>query len=255
VMNGAAPLLGVGEPVPVNRPRMLLPRRLYLHPPTRDAYVARLFELLDLVWIEGRILNEIDRIEYLIVSAAGDISVPLAERREFVRTRRDDFEAAYAGGPPAWAEAPFLARCIDVDGTFSASCSSSYGSLASLSGTGTLQITHQGTPLAHDVEVCGAGPDEGGAGLDTLRFVGLESDGDINVLNTIMNPAFFSPGVVPFGETLPALVVIPTSGPLVPIGLTVDGSVTFSQAGTNAGDPIEATASGQILDWVVVEVP
>jgi hypothetical protein len=71
-----------------------------------------------------------------------------------------------------------------------------------------------------------------------------------------MHPASVTPGVVPFIDTLSALVTIPgAGGPLMPIGVMVQGDVTFTQAGVAAADPIEATASGQILDVVVVETP
>jgi hypothetical protein len=256
IMSGASALLGAGEPVPVNRPRMLLSRRLYLHQPTRDAYATRLFELLDDLWIEGRILNEIDRIEYLVTPTSGDISTIVEERREFVRNRRSEFELAFASGPPSWSEPPFLAACIGLAGSFSASCSTTYGSLLALDGIGTLQVTYQGNTIAHDLEVCGAGPDEGVPGASTLRFAGVEPNGDITVLNSIMHPASVTPGVVPFIDTLSALVTIPgAGGPLMPIGVMVQGDVTFTQAGVAAADPIEATASGQILDVVVVETP
>jgi len=255
-MNGAMVLLGEGEPVPVNRPRMRLPRRLYLNPPTRDDYATRLFELLDSVWLEGRILNEIDRIEYLIAAITGDISAPLEGRRDFVRDRREEFETAFAGGPPAWSEDPFAPFCIGVVGTFDATCTTTYGSLGPFDGTGQLQVVYDGSPIPFVAEACGAGPDEGVPGLSTLRFAGAHENGNIVVLNAMTYPAWFTPGIVPLEETLPALVLIPTGGgPLLPIGMGLEGDITFTQAGANPGDPIQATSSGQILDWVTLETP
>jgi len=85
-----------------------LSRRLYLHPEGQGIYLARLQRLLDEVWVEEELLDEIDRMEVLLAPHLTDYQEFIAERieavRNYVETRRGDLQAILDEAPATWDE-------------------------------------------------------------------------------------------------------------------------------------------------------
>ena len=124
--------------------------RLYHDDAMRAAYVSRLEQLLDAVWNEEELLQQVDEMAAIVqehvlaknrASAAGD-----ADRvRDFIRGRRAEIEAEIDPEPPAW---PFPLEtnnsCWPERGSFDLSFETTWGSSASEnpSAEGTVAFSH-----------------------------------------------------------------------------------------------------------------
>ena len=133
----------------------LLARRLYLLPQAQASYINRLQVLLNSVWDEKVIIQEIDRIEALITPIAdptgsAGLKKEIAEVREFVIGRRQAIIAELAAGPPAWNEPLPEPPCLQVVGKLSAAFSTLWDTSAAnpfISGSGALAIVADGIPM------------------------------------------------------------------------------------------------------------
>lgn len=88
------PLRG-GDPVHCEAivPRSALARRLYENAVTQPQLLARLQTLLNTVWDETTILDEIDRMEALITPTTGDLTPELDDLRDWVNAHRNLVQA------------------------------------------------------------------------------------------------------------------------------------------------------------------
>ena len=110
-----------------------LTRRLYLHPQSQAAYLARIQQLLDEVWLEDDILAEIDRMEALldphITEYEEFIAESMDEVRAYVVARRGQLEAILAQPPAIWDQPLRDPWCLDPVGEVSGDFAGSWGTL------------------------------------------------------------------------------------------------------------------------------
>ncbi len=102
-----------------------LTRRLVDSPDTRSRYVAEMQRQLSVVWNEGAILAEIDRMSALLAPYVGDLAVQTAPVRAFVAGQRVQIKEALGSAVPAFPPLTIINYCLvrhgSVAGTFEAS--------------------------------------------------------------------------------------------------------------------------------------
>jgi hypothetical protein len=231
----------LSTPAPVVFPRAMLARRLYLHPDGRAAFVARVQSLMSTVWNATALNAEIARMEALLEPVAG----PLDPYLNPVRTWIDGRAAAVLGASgPEWTAPLDSPACLSLMGSVSATFSTTYGSA---SGTGTMSLTLNGSPVATPIVVSAF--DSAGS----LRVTGIVS-GFTSAHSAIvqLNPALFAPQTLPLNGSLVPFAQTSIGGAIQTLRFLVDGSITFSQAGSTPGAPVVGTVSGGVAEFVPV---
>jgi hypothetical protein len=238
----------------------LLPRRLYLLPETRDRYLETLEGLLDDVWDEAAMQDEIDRMEDLITpivepAAADDLAINIDAVRDFVRDRRGMIEAELAAGPPVWDQPLRSPPCFVTIGNLSGTVSTTWGTIGApnpfATGTGTLSGELEGQALV--VQQVG-----GTSGTDTnadpprsqLAQIAQLADGTALVVVFQVDPAVFQAGAhaIDWGAVLGVVYrYVPVTQTFELVGLFSEGTLTLDQASMIAGQPVAASFSGNVI--------
>jgi hypothetical protein len=240
------PFLGQNGNAPVVSPRALLARRLYLNPTTRPVFLARVQQLLDTVWNEAALSAEIDRMQALLAPWSGDLGAPLAPVRTWIAGRRAAVQTEIAGGGPAWTAPLDPPACLALRGSVSASFNTPYGG----SGTAGMILSLNGSNVPFNSvssQIASSG------GLAALQVTGVQSNfqsAEVALLS--LHPALVTPGTLPIGGALVPFVQYPIINPAFVIRLLLNGTVTFSQAGTTPGAPVIGTINGDVGEFVPV---
>lgn len=224
----------------------LLARRLYLYPPTRDRYLARLKQHLAMIWNETELLAEIDRMAALVAPPAAEVEAV----RMFVRERRAAIDNALVAGPPAWT-APFKASakpCFETNGTSSGTFQTTWGTLGAAdvfaAGTGTLSGTIENLPLGAATRVgSAAGNDSGGR---AIQIYGQNSTGTISIIAFNLAPSLFTPGdhSLGFGAVqigAGAYLFTPASNTIEALGIVASGNLHLDSAGTTTNAAVRGS--------------
>jgi spore coat protein H len=223
----------------------LLARRLYLHTPTRDRYLARLRQHLETIWNETELIVEIDRMAALISAPPAEVEAV----RQFVRDRRSQIETELAAGPPVWS-APFKANakpCFESNGAGGGTFQTTWGTLGAqdvfASGTGTLTGTVENVALGSATNIgstSGNDPDNGRA---VIQMFALNPNGTITVVFFSVDPTAFSVGTQPIGfgaATAAAGVYLytPSADTFESLGIVVGGTLQLEAASTTNGGQV-----------------
>jgi len=229
----------------------------------RAAYEARLRELLDTVWDETALIAEIDRMEALIRpyfqprDRERGFDEAIALRRDFIRDRR----AGLLAGLERTYVAPPLRDTFcfvpigDVSGTFD----TTYGSLGTLDPFGganpaTLDATVEGVPLSFTNVGGLSGQDEEDPSRGTVGIFALRADGMLNVVVFQVAREALRPGMTVALDFRNAAGFVLELDPRVMdaeptiVGLIANGTVSFSDAAPNLGDPVVGSFSGQLFE-------
>jgi hypothetical protein len=228
-----------------------LPWRLYDAPATRAMYLATLRELLDTVWDEDAILDEIDRMEALIEPFTGTLDDELDATRAFVAARKANLLAELDAGDPVWPYAQGEASCRIVLGTMSASWTTTWDTLDTFGvGSGTMGGTIAGVDLTSSTVYASAGPDENGKPF--VQLFGELSDGTYAVVFLIAeDPSSFVPGTHAIDLANIASIMTfydPATDTASGGGLLLPGSVTFTATSTTAGQPVSGSLTGTVIE-------
>lgn len=234
-----------------------LTRRLYAHPDTHARYQARLRELLDDVWDEDALLDEIDRVAAMIrphVIAPGgafDDAVDLV--RAFVQSQRDRLVASL-DADPAWPFAQPESYCVGVAGTASGTFSTTYDQWPPsnlFGGTGTLEVTLNGTPMTFSTISAGAGPDDAPMHPRTAATTfGFVEGGDVIFPLMLVENELWSAGErsVDGYDVFGVLVQLDLSAPDQPTLLGfLRGTMTLDAAPVTQGDTVSGSFDLEIL--------
>lgn len=241
----------------------MLARRLYDVPETRGRYVARLHELLAGAWDEELLGAELDRIEALITpyvpeAQRFDVAASIEEVREFVRTRRAAIEAELAAGPPAWTQPLRDPPCFEEIGSASGSFSTTFGTLEApnpfATGTGTLDATLHGSPVAVTATGAKAGfdPDSQNPERPQVHLVVRLADNTFGVVFFDFDPASFAPATLPLDWRAAFGLIYhfdPATNTGTLVGIFGAGTVTLTKAAPTPGAPVEGAFSATVVRW------
>ncbi len=252
-----------------------LARRLYAMPAMRDAYVARLSELLDTVWDAQALTAQVDAWEallkpYVLPTSQGAFADGLAARRQVIAQRRDRIEAALAA-LPAEPPPPREAPCLQDKGSVEATFDTTWGTvdIENLfeTGTGSMTVTLHDAALngTFSPPIVGAkmgvsdAPDS--QGRATLVLAGRFPDTSLVVVWLETDPSLVptvSPGSPEQAVVLPidwvatsaqVLYLPPGATQPIPLGLIIPGTLTFTEASQADGEPVRGSLTGSLLSW------
>jgi spore coat protein H len=159
-----------------------LANRFFDHPELKVLYLERLESLLDEVWDEDAILDEIDRMEVLVAPYALHdpwMEPMLEDLRDFVLARRATLEASLDEGP-TWDLPLADSPCLIPSGTMEATFDTTWGTLETPdplgTGAGTVDGVWDGADMPHVSGGAIAGQSSGSAMIASL---GMVSDTDV----------------------------------------------------------------------------
>ncbi|HWO14609.1 MAG TPA: CotH kinase family protein [Polyangiaceae bacterium] len=224
--------------------------RLYALPDQRQAFRARLGELVDGVWDEQALDVELDQIAELAVDAlpaavsaqrALITSHPVALRAELEREAPDWIMLPAPGGPAN----PCAGAPSEIRGSFD----TTWGTLAAPSAGASVEASVDGQPL-QATWVGGAGMNEVLVdGIPRVQLSAQISPTRSLTLDIQLTPRTFKPGVTPFHgiEKVGFVNVSDSAGGFLPGGFVGDGAVEFDAAGMEPGAPVTGRFSGRLL--------
>ncbi len=235
----------------------VLTQALYADADVHAAYQARLAQLLDDVWDEDALVAEVDRVEAMLEShthVTGTGFADGAERiRTFIRGRRQVIEDDVALDP-VWDEPLPDDYCLDiigtVTGTFSADIDD-YPPTNVFGGSGTLEVTLNGTPVDFITVSAGAGPDNDPSHprMAASAFGFINGGGGQAILPVMLvEPELWAAGELPVNgyEVFGILLRANSPTDLVSIGF-LRGTLMLDAAPTTAGEPASGSFTLDVL--------
>ena len=232
----------------------LLARRLYQHPEVQPLYLARLTELLDTVFDEEHLQNEVDRMSELIAPAVTPAELEehqesLLEVRGFIEYLRGAITAEIDEGPYSWELPLREVPCLPDIGSVSGSFDTTFGTFPSedylTTGTGSLGGVLSGATLELFAYGSGIGND---ADRITLIIVGIEGMDQAVFMLVTLDADQFIPGSVTIDDVkINAGVYRYNVGDIEPLGYVYDGEVVFSEASDTAGAPVSGSVVGSLV--------
>ncbi len=231
-----------------------LANRFFDHPELEGMYLDRLSELLDEVWDEDAILDEMDRMEALVAPYALPdpwMEPMMEDLRTFVLDRRGILEASIDEGP-TWDLPLADTPCLIPTGTMEVTFDTTWGTLADPdplgTGSGTLGGTWDGTPMTPVVGGAIAGESDGMAMIASL---GMASDTDVAGAVVMFELDAVQPGTyyldlgmrVAYYMTLDTL----TQTDFQMVSYIADGDLVVEEGEAVYGAPIRGSFSGELL--------
>jgi spore coat protein CotH len=233
-----------------------IPWRMYNVPETRALYLARLRELLDTVWDEDAIVDEIDRMQALLEpftdpGGTGEHAARISSIRDFVGTRKADLLAELDAGDPAWPYAAGSESCRPVIGSIAATFDTTWGTLDQYdAGTGTLTGTVGGAALTPPDASSNAGLSSENKGI--IQLFSQLDDGRIAVVFILVHdPALIKPGSMAIDLVNVAAMMAfydPATDTSSDGGLILNGTFTLSSAATTDGAAIVGAMTGDVVE-------
>lgn len=233
-----------------------LARRLYGNPPTRDAYLARVAELLDAVFDEDALLGEVDRMEDLLPAGA---TSGLDDVRAFIMTRRQAILDEIAAGPAVWTAPRRDALCMSPIGSASGTFTTTFGTngapnpFATGSGTFTLVLDGQTRTLTPVGVTAGweDNPPPGEEPRAVWNVIAALGDGSYEVLVFLVDPLLFQPDTIVIDLRTAIGVVynfVPGGGASMDGFLTNgEGFLRLDSAATTAGAEVTGSFELEIV--------
>lgn len=266
ILGQGNPLVGEGPVAPLVWARGKLAHRLYRTPEGSVAYQQRLASLLESVWNEAALLAEIDRMANLIAPVVGDTRRVIDPVRQFVTSRRQQFNDAFRDGPPP-ADQPLGDRfCMEEAGNvhseFSTVWSAIVPTFPAVPSTVRTEGMLFGIDLASAIDfqfaVAGASDIAQFPDRSFIRVIFSLPGLGLYVVQASTSPLQLRPGnVVPLdGDLLNVLVFVdPSQLPVRPIliGALANGTLALDseRVSTVPGEPI----AGRIDADVAVFAP
>jgi hypothetical protein len=163
-----------------------------------------------------------------------------------VVNRRASIEAERRDADPDVGDAEPALACFVPRGTAMGTFDTTWGTLDGMnfSSPATLELVIDGEPLMFDSYGAAAGVGDQGP---TLILLGVQPGGRTWVVSLSPPRTFFTPGTI----NLDVIGVTGFVGTLEAGGFELagflGGEITFSEADTNAGDPVVGTLSGSLF--------
>ncbi|MBI2894299.1 MAG: CotH kinase family protein [Deltaproteobacteria bacterium] len=240
----------------------ILARRLYLFPESRDRYLERLRDLLDAVWDEDGIVEQIDRMEEIITPVAdpdGAVGVAGAVQgvRDFVRAQRGRILGEIDGrDPPEWTEPLRDPPCFVNIGTASGTFATTFGTVGAedpfAAGSGTFDAEVDGEALGVVAVASESGWDPNNPGLPVVLVIGALDDGTVAIgYFPVTDPATFVAGArfsLGLGGSWAALVSLePATGEMSQIGLLLNGELALDEGAIEDGAVVSGSFTADII--------
>ncbi len=233
--------------------RSTLTRRLFLHPPTRDRYLALYRSILDDFWNEAGMLAEIDRVDALVAS-----SVPLEVRaaytdavstlRQKLIGRETTLRLNHTGASAADAESLSDPLCFDDVGTMASDFTVGYNSGVGMAITATVSIG--GVPrVLSDIGVF-IGESEEQEDSSVLFVAATDAGGKDVVFFVAIPNQLAVPGTIDVGAGLveSALLFTPPGATEPDELYFVGGALTLTAAAATQNAPWAGTLDVKIWD-------
>ena len=240
----------------------VLPRRLYLNPSTRDFYVNRVVTMLNSVWDEAAIHDEIDRMSALISPfltadelATFNQAVPMI--RNFVDDRRSSLFSDLFPEPPPWDEPLRDPVCFETLGEIWAGFDTTWETLNVVdpieAGTGSFELALPDETIVPLFVGSSAGPSGGSLRGAAVLIMGVFPDDRFLAILIETDPDVMVSGsdqVFDFSTTLGLLVYFgpDTSHQAQIIGILADGYLRFDEASTIPGEAIRGSLYATVYD-------
>ena len=232
----------------------LLANRFFFHSELQSLYLQRLQSLLDEVWDEDALLDEIDRMEAVVAPVALPdpwMEPSLEDLRAFILGRRAAIEASIDEGPTWDLPAPD-SPCVVPTGTLEVTFDTTWNSLDSPDPLNTGASTIGGTWDGTDLPVVTGGAvagDYGGTAL--LAALGMASDTEVVEGAVQFELSAVQPGTyfldlgmrVGYYQTLDFL----TQDEFQFVAYVADGNLVLDEASAVAGAPFRGSFSGDLL--------
>lgn len=234
--------------------------RLWESDEGRALYQARMRDVLARDWDEARLESELDRMAALIRpyllprDTERGFDDAIEQRRDFIRGRRAQLEAALATpftSPPL--REPF---CFAPVGDLDAGFDTVYGTLDSMNPfahPGTLTATLDGTPGVFTNVGSIGGTDGGDPNLATVAVLAVRSDGIVNIVAAQTPKENVAPGAHLALDFAHATGFILEVDPRVPgaeprvVATLGNGFLDFEQGATADGSPLVGRLYGEIF--------
>lgn len=242
-----------------------LTRRLYQHPQGREQYRAALRQLVEHVWDEKELLGEVDRIEKLTgehLPKTEAVTSAYRRVREFIAGRREAVLAELNGPAPEWSwpltEPMSVTKAGTVSGTFNGKWGTLMGDpFAASEATLELQLGDQPvTKFAQIGATAGESQQPNDRGNSAVRIMARREDSaKLQMVGLSVNPRRFKPGVLDLDMTTVSGVVLeidPSNGGFKFQGL-LQGTVTFTETGTEKDAPVAGSFTGEIVGFTGME--
>lgn len=224
-----------------------LSRKLWEIPEIRTRYVARMRKLLDDLWNVDEILAEVERMASLLPDAD---PTELEQIRNFVRQRRAVISAELERGPtPSPGSEPCFKPGPKVSGRFRGSWGGVRNPAAGSGSEPLFEITVAGVavPLSAVAAVGTSVTLMGPSGVG-VSLAGTKPDGTRLSVQLQVEPGLFSARTVPMLglSDLGVATGIPGASAGLGFQFISDGAITFTEAGTEAGDTVAGSFEGSL---------
>jgi len=241
-----------GNPFGPARTRSTITRRLFLHVPTRTAYVARYLQIIDDAWDENAMLAEINRIDTLIrpeipPAQISDYDDALVKLRAAMTGREQRMRDALNNAGPGDAEALMPPLCFAQSGTADITFDTRYGGAVNAL---SMNIVIDGMTVPLSNQQAYSGPDEDKPGNSVLLFVADTTNNRQAWVIFGSADANFAPGTVNLTDTgLTAVLYFFPDGASEPDEVHyLGGDLTFTEAGTTPNAALKGTISARLWD-------
>lgn len=237
--------------------------RLYADDEQRQLFRARLGELNDQLWDEADLVARAEALAADVPSDEAALQAHLQylrshgqELREALRLPAPEVQPPQPFAPPPGDECQFL--LTPIRGTFSTTLSAGPYVSGASRGTATLEAFPDGRRLKGRASSF-AGPNPIVPGAQSI-FIGAEQpDGHLLGVTLLIPEAFYGPGTHPFHawETFaPAIAMNPfDEASIATFGYVAEGAIELERAGTELGDAVAGSFSGQLYQLGCAPLP
>lgn len=235
----------------------VLASRLHALPEIRQRYRERMESLLTTAWNEAALMAEVDRAAamfapYVHVRADAH-QTAIANVRNFIMTQRQTLTTDLATDP-RWTLPLASTYCVRVAGTARGTFSATRGNFPPanpFAGSGTFELTLEGTPVAFNNISAAAGPDnDPSQPRIAAAAYGLAANGDLTIPLMLVDPELYSVRGLPvdgydvFGILLQTNLNTP--GPIQTLGF-LQGTMTFTAAPDAVGETVTGSFDLEVI--------